>query len=120
MNYVEVPFLAHLAFGKQFQFFLNLGPQVGFFLSESDVQHGDWSSVSTPPQHGMPTEKKFDYGITGGAGVELRTGIGNFLVEGRYYYALSDFYGSTKKDYFGRSAHTAIVAKVTYLFDLTH
>jgi len=58
------------------------------------------------------------YGITGGAGLELRTKAGNFLVEGRYYYALSDFYKSTKKDYFSRSAHGTIVAKITYLFDL--
>lgn len=63
-------------------------------------------------------ENKFDYGITGGAGLELRTKAGNFLIEGRYYYALSDFYKSTKKDYFSRSAHGTIVAKITYLFDL--
>ena len=46
------------------------------------------------------------------------TKAGNFLVEGRYYYALSDFYNSTKKDYFSRSAHGVITAKITYLFDL--
>ena len=63
-------------------------------------------------------DNRFDYGITGGAGVELRTKAGNFLVEGRYYYALSDFYNSTKKDYFSRSAHGVITAKITYLFDL--
>ena len=45
-------------------------------------------------------------------------GPGNFIVEGRYYYALSDFYGSTKKDFFSRSAHGVITAKITYLFDL--
>jgi hypothetical protein len=52
--------------------------------------------------------------------VELRTGAGNFLVEGRYYYGLADFYNSTKKDYFSRSAHTTIFAKITYLFDISH
>ena len=51
----------------------------------------------TPEQHDKNVENKFDYGITGGAGLELRTKAGNFLVEGRYYYALSDFYKSTKK-----------------------
>ncbi|EJW94132.1 hypothetical protein EVA_17762, partial [gut metagenome] len=43
----------------------------------------------------------------------MRTKVGNFLLEGRYYYALSDFYNSTKKDFFSRSAHGAIVAKLT-------
>ena len=38
MNYVEVPLLAHLAFGKDaldkgVKFFVNMGPQVAFFLS---------------------------------------------------------------------------------------
>jgi outer membrane protein assembly factor BamD len=72
----------------------------------------------TVEQHGKAIDNKFDYGIAGGAGIELRTKAGNFIVEGRYYYALSDFYGSTKKDFFSRSAHGVITAKVTYLFDL--
>ena len=39
MNYVEVPLLAHLAFGKDsrtkgMKFFVNLGPQFSYFISE--------------------------------------------------------------------------------------
>lgn len=123
MNYIEIPFLAHLAFGKDrgLQFFIHAGPQVGFFIGDSHTQSGNWSDYSgiTVEQHTKPVENKFDYGITGGAGLELRTKAGHFLLEGRYYYALSDFYKSTKKDYFSRSAHGVIVAKLTYLFDLT-
>lgn len=70
-------------------------------------------------QHGKPIDNEFDYGIAGGLGVELRTKAGNFLVEGRYYFGLSDFFSSTKKDYFARSAHGTITAKITYLFDIT-
>lgn len=86
---------------------------------------GDWDGTVaesytniTVEQHGKAIDNKFDYGIAGGAGIELRTKAGNFIVEGRYYYALSDFYGSTKKDFFSRSAHGVITAKITYLFDL--
>ena len=122
MNYIEIPFLAHLAFGKDrgLQFFVHAGPQIGFFLSDSYTIGGDWDNYTgiTVEQHDKAVDNKFDYGITGGAGVELRTKIGHFLVEGRYYYALSDFYSSTKKDYFSRSAHGVITAKITYLFDL--
>ena len=37
MNYLEIPFLAHLAFGKDrgLQFFVHAGPQIGFFLGDS-------------------------------------------------------------------------------------
>lgn len=127
MNYVEIPFLAHLAFGKDrgLQFFLNLGPQIGFLISESTVQSGDMENMlaANPyieiEQHDKPADNKFDYGIAGGAGVELRTRIGNFLVEGRYYFGLADFYNSTKKDYFSRSANGSIIVKATYLFDIS-
>jgi hypothetical protein len=60
-----------------------------------------------------------DYGIAAGGGLELSTGIGHFLVEGRYYLGLSDFYKTTKKDYFGRAAHQLICIKAAYLFDIT-
>ena len=122
MNYMEIPFLAHLAFGRDrgLQFFIHAGPQIGFFLGDSRTISGDWDNNRsvTVEQHDKAVDNRFDYGITGGAGLELRTKAGNFLVEGRYYYALSDFYSSTKKDYFSRSAHGVITAKITYLFDL--
>ena len=123
MNYVEIPLLAHLAFGKEkrgLQFFIHAGPQIGFFLSDSYTQSGPWEDYSSVvvEQHDKKVDNKFDYGIAAGLGVELKTGAGNFLLEGRYYYALADFYNSTKKDYFSRSAHGVITAKLTYLFDL--
>lgn len=126
MNYVEVPFLAHLAFGRErgMQFFIHAGPQIGFLLSDSEKIDGDWDRMLglganlVTEQHGKAIDNKFDYGIAAGAGVELRTKAGNFLLEGRYYYGLSDFYNSTKKDYFSRSAHNIISVKLTYLFDL--
>lgn len=123
MHYLEIPFLAHLAFGKDkgAQFFVNIGPQIGFMISEKEKRTGDWSEADRYPneQYGKKIENKFDYGIAGGAGLEIRTKkAGNFLIEGRYYFGLADFYKSTKKDPFARSAHNVISARITYLFDL--
>ena len=121
MNYVEIPLLAHLAFGRDrgVQFFIHAGPQIGFFISDTRKKNDAWENFTTPEQHDKDVENKFDYGITGGGGVELRTKkAGSFLVEGRYYFALSDFYCTTKKDYFARAAHGTITVKLTYLFDL--
>ena len=122
LNYLEVPFLAHLAFGKDrgAQFFINLGPQIGFLLSENEKREGSWKTANRAPneQYGKRIENKFDYGIAGGGGIEVRTKAGNFLLEGRYYFGLADFYNSTKKDYFARSANSTITAKITYLFDI--
>lgn len=128
MNYVEIPLFAHLAFGKDalnrgVKFFINMGPQISFFLSDKEKMSDNWDTSSRPngvtEQYGKAVENKFDYGIAAGAGLELSTGIGHFLLEGRYYMGLGDFYKSTKKDYFGRSAHSYIGVRAAYLFDIT-
>lgn len=127
MNYVEVPLLAHLAFGKErgLRVFLNLGPQVAFLLGDSHETSGDMEGMlnenlyAETEQHDMAIDNRFDYGITGGLGVELRTKAGNFLVEGRYYFGLADIFASTKKDHFDRSANGSIIIKASYLFDLS-
>lgn len=124
MTYVDVPFLAHLAFGNErgLQFFLNLGPQVGFLIGESEtIENVDMDRLTNTQKavYGKKIQNKFDYGIAGGGGVEFRSKkAGSFLLEGRYYFALSDFYSTTKKDYFARAAHGTITVKLTYLFDL--
>jgi hypothetical protein len=61
------------------------------------------------------TEQTFDYGITGGMGFELRTGIGSFIVEGRYYFGLSDLLGNSMEDFFQSSHNQIIGLKLTYL-----
>ena len=128
MNYVEVPLLAHLAFGKDaldegVKFFVNMGPQIAFFLSEKEKMSENWDFSNRPngviQQYGKMVENKFDYGILGGLGMELSTKAGHFLLEGRYYYGLADFWGSSKKDDFDRSGHSYMGVKLTYLFDLT-
>lgn len=129
-DYVQVPLMARLGWGREergVMGYLVAGPQVGFCLSErtsrSEVWTLDGQGHPDRPngmyaQYDMPIEKKFDYGITAGLGAELNTRIGHFMLEGRYYYGLSDIYGNSKKDVFGRSANGTIMAKVTYLFSV--
>lgn len=123
LNYIEIPFLAHLAFGKDnngMQFFIHAGPQVAFLLSEKEHFSDSFEPTGRVTyQYGKKINNKFDYGIAGGLGIELKNRrAGNFILEGRYYFALSDMYNNTKKDFFDRSAHSTITVKFTYLFDL--
>ena len=53
MNYVEIPLLAHLAFGKDalnrgVKFFINAGPQIGFFLSDKEEMSDNWDTSQRP------------------------------------------------------------------------
>ena len=64
-------------------------------------------------------QRKFEYGITGGLGIDFSTKKGHhFILEGRYFYGLSDMFKNSKKDPFARSANSTIIAKVSYLFDI--
>ena len=129
VNYIQVPFLARLGFGKEekgVMGFLVLGPQVGFYLSDKDKCSGEWSDATLDlrpnhvvEQYDLKIQRKFEYGLTGGFGMEINTRhAGHFLLEGRYYFGLSGMFNDGKADPFGRSANGAIVAKVSYLFDV--
>lgn len=124
-NYLEIPFFAHIGWGKEdrgMQFFVNAGPQIGLFLSDKEYKSPDWDTSNRPnniiQQYGKEIENKLEYGIAGGLGMELKTGVGNFIIEGRYFFGLSDMYGNSKADPFGRSANTTITGKITYLIDI--
>ena len=129
-NYVEIPFFAHLGWGQEergMQFFINAGPQLGLFLNDEEyygfsAEH-PWDESQRPNnitmQYGKQVENTLEYGIAGGAGMELKTAIGNFIIEGRYFFGLSDMFGNAKADPFGRSANTTITGKISYLIDIT-
>ena len=133
LAYIQVPVLARMGWGRErsgFQFFVQAGPQVGFLLTDKAKQNftlenmtpkgaktGRTSSVTK--QYSMPVEKKIDYGIAAGLGLEFSNRhVGHFMLEGRYYYGLGDIYGNSKKDYFGRSNLNIIYVKLSYLFDI--
>lgn len=130
MRYVQVPIMAHLAWGKESkgcQFFFQAGPQFGYLMSEStstnftpeNANLGDRANT-THAQYTMPVENTLDYGICAGLGLEyVSAKAGRYLIEGRYYYGLGNIYGSSKKDFFAKSNQSVIELKLSYLFDIT-
>jgi len=120
LNYLQLPFYTHIQFGgKNVKGFINAGPQIGYLLSESTTENLNGAQPGKEnTQHNMPVEKKFDWGISGGAGIEIRTGIGYFLVEGRYLYSLGDIYSTKRKDHFTKASGQTITAKISYLIPL--
>ena len=128
-TYLQIPLLARMGWGRErrgVQGFIQVGPQIGIYMNESTTTNIIAGKGTVTPrtsnivaQESMPIEKKFDYGITGGAGVEFSIpNAGHILLEGRYYYGLGNIYGNTKSDYFGKSNYGQIVIKMYYLFDI--
>ena len=118
MTYVDIPLLTHIYFGgDKVRFFVNLGPQIGFFLHESTNENLNGAIIPGKPneQHTLPVEKKMEWGLGGGPGLEFRSSAGYFLLEGRYYYGLSDFYNTRYGDAFSKASIQTISVKLTYL-----
>ncbi|MDU1890229.1 MAG: porin family protein [Dysgonomonas sp.] len=127
LNYLELPVLTHIYFGRKVRFFVNLGPKLSFLMSDSEtisnelatlLTSGEASANMTTHQYYRMAERKIDYGLMGGLGLEFRTGIGNFSLEGRYTFGLGDIYNNSKADHFSRSANRVISARLTYYVKL--
>lgn len=131
LTYVQIPLLARLGWGRErkgMQFFFQAGPQVGFFLGDKVTANFDYDKRNTADRIGaqrdatqdsLPIQRKFDYGIAAGIGLEYsHPKLGHFIIEGRYYYGLGDIFNNSKRDYFGRSNMNNIIVKFTYLFDI--
>lgn len=132
LTYVQVPLMARMGWGRErkgVQFFCQLGPQIGVYLGDKATANFDYEHRNTADRVGaqrdaaqdsLPIQRKFDYGIAGGLGLEYsHPKAGHFIIEGRYYYGLGDIFNNSKRDYFGRSNLNNIVVKLTWLFDIT-
>lgn len=127
LHYVQVPFLMQMGWGRErrgAKFLFEAGPQFGYRFSSKGNPGGQapWDPTHRPGgvdyQYGHTPDHAFDYGITAGLGMELTTAIGHFMLDARYYYALSDIFDSSKQGYFARSANNTISVRLAYLFDL--
>ncbi|MDR1809815.1 MAG: PorT family protein [Prevotella sp.] len=125
-SYLEIPVMTHIYFGRQVRFFVNLGPKIQFLLSEKETINAALASyieslsanenaAQLTRQYYKTAKYSFDYGLIGGAGLELRTKIGNFALEGRYYAGFGDLFDNhAGANNFTRSANRVLSAKLTY------
>lgn len=129
LSYIELPVMTHIFFGsRRVNFFFNLGPQIGYMISNSISANFDYanpSSVAGFPanrqtvQMAMEVKNRFDYGITAGGGLEFYVNPYNSVyLEARYYYGLGNIYPSTKKDHFAASRTSMIAVTLGYMFRL--
>ena len=130
LTYLQIPLLTHIRFGSdRVKGFVNLGPEVGYMIGSSISANFNWHDVQsvegypqryrTNSQLDMDVENRFDYGISGGIGMELiMKRRHSFMIEGRFYYGLGNIFHATKKDYFSASRGMSIEITAAYLFRL--
>ena len=118
LTYLEIPFLTHLYFGNgNFRYFINLGPKLAILLNDAETRNFPLTANSNV-EYEKKIDNMIDYGICAGTGLEIKTKIGSFLLEGRYCYGLSDVFSNAKSQYFSRSSNQVVSANLTYLIRL--
>lgn len=127
LTYIELPIMTHIFFGSRtFKGFFNLGPQVGYMISDDISSNFSYQSLPNVAQFpanrryeemNMDISNRFDYGITAGAGMEfIIKRRHSITIEGRYYYGLGNIFPSARKDVFSSSRGSSIQITLGYLF----
>ncbi len=126
VNYVTIPFLAHIYFGRRGRFFINAGPSVSFTLGESSSSNFDVNHVSPGVggfpirniyQYTMDVDQKVDYGISAGIGGEFSINRRNAIyLEGRFYYGLGNMLKSGRTEHIRGSNSMTISVSAGYWF----
>lgn len=127
LNYLQLPVLAHIYFGRRGRFFINLGPEFGILLGESTSSNFNPWKISEIPDfpvknrmNSQLTEKAkggFDYGITAGLGGEFLVNSRNSLsLEARFYYGLGNVFPSKRTDPFQTSTQMTLSLALGYWF----
>lgn len=129
-TYLELPIMTHIFFGnRRVKGFFNLGPEINVMLGDgiksnftyTDAENLDYFINDTRhiEQMTMQVNNKLDYGICAGAGMEVNLNPKHsLLLEGRFYYGLTDVFPNHKTDMFSSSNSMSITVTLGYFYRL--
>lgn len=129
-TYLELPIMTHIFFGNQrIKGFFNLGPELNVMLGDGissnfNYQEADGMDYFIQDtrhieQMTLDINNRFDYGICAGAGMEINLNPKHsLLIEGRFYYGLTDVFPNHKTDIFSSSNSMTINLTLGYFYRL--
>ena len=129
-TYLELPVMTHIYFGnRRIKGFFNLGPELNVMLGDgisSNFAYQEAEGLEYFVQNtrhieqlSMKVNNRFDYGICGGAGMEVNLNAKHsLLLEGRFYYGLADVFPNHKTDIFSSSNSMTVMVTLGYFYRL--
>jgi len=129
-TYLELPIMTHIFFGNnRVKGFFNLGPELNLMIGDginSNFSYKDAADMEYfiqdtrhIEQMTMDIDNRLDYGICAGAGMELNLNAKHsLLLEGRFYYGLTDVFPNHKTDIFSGSNSMTVTVTLGYFYRL--
>jgi len=129
-TYLELPVMTHIYFGNQrIKGFFNLGPELNVMLGDGISSNFAYEEAADMDyfvhdtrhieQLTMNINNRLDYGICAGAGLELNLNRRHsLLLEGRFYYGLTDVFPNHKTDIFAGSNSMTVSVTLGYFYRL--
>ena len=127
LDYIEVPFLMHLYFGKRARGFFNLGPQIGYCIYSSekgnvpeiyDIARKAGANSKSAHQYAK-IEKPFDWGLAAGLGFYYRSKYaGVYQLEARFNWSFGNTFNDSKMDYFDYSNPMSLSLNFAYMWQV--
>lgn len=115
MDYVEVPFMTHLYFGRKTRMFLNLGPKAGFLIADRVLLN---TLTEEKYRHITPVFNKLEYGFTGGFGLYTHIKKQVFQLETRASFSMSNFFQDDLAGIYDNSNYLNVSVKLGWLLKL--
>jgi hypothetical protein len=123
INFLEIPLLTHLSFGKNhFKYIFNLGPYVAFERSFKETYELFDSNSSIPESDssnyfGKSFDNPIDLGFMFDAGLGIKTDIGIFQVKARYSHGILSVFDEYPDGEFRASKMQNISIELSYVYN---
>lgn len=118
IDYVELGLFSHFTIGKgAVRPLILLGSFISVPVADSRRLPTDWS-VSFPAYYEQPLERRLQYGLAGGLGLQANFGPVLLQLDGRYRYALSNIFRSGEGSAFTFSQSNGLLASATLFIRL--
>ena len=127
-TYLELPIMTHIFFGNNHvKGFFNLGPELDVMIGDGLSSNFDYQNAQALDyfiqntrhieQYKLDINNRLDYGICAGAGMELNLNDKqSLLLEGRFYYGLTDVFANHKTDAFSSSNSMTVSVTLGYFY----
>ncbi|HSH52308.1 MAG TPA: porin family protein [Bacteroidales bacterium] len=116
LDYIELPFLSHIYFGKRnVKFYVNIGPSAGYLIRD-EIKSEITNELYAREYYNLEIDNKFDFNVLAGLGLIIDTQIGSFQTGFRYSLTLTDIFKYTSDSIFENSQNQVISFSLAYYF----